>query len=289
MARKSRTQAGRSKKHRASWRGQLTFGLVSFAVEAFNAFDREHSGIHFHQLHAGCNRRIQYQKVCPVHGQVSNDEIVSGYEIKKGKYVEIDPEELESLRTENDRALKIDAFVSPETVDPIYFDGRMYYLLPADSGSQEPYAVIVEAMEREERCGLGQVVFSGKDQIALVRPLDGLLHMAMLNYEAEIRSPKKVAQGLKKPKGLARQVHLAQTLVEQWSQEHFDLSHYHDTYRARVKELIEAKKHGREISPPPEEEPAGIVNLMDALKKSLHAVRAKAHNTGKKASRRRSA
>jgi DNA end-binding protein Ku len=256
-------------KHRASWRGQFSFGLVSFPVEAFNALDRQHSDIHFHQLHAECHSRIQHKKVCPVHGEVSNEEIVSGYEYKKGKYVEVEPEELEALRSESDRALKIDAFVSPESVDPLYFDGRMYYLVPAGPASQEPYAVIAEAMQREDRYGVGQVVFSGKDQIVLVRPLDGILHMAMLNYEAEIRSPKTFARAIKKSTGAARQVRLAQKLIEEWSQDNFDFSKYEDPYREKVEELIEAKVHGRDIVPPAEEEPGEVLNLMDALKKSI--------------------
>ena len=122
---------------RSGWTGNFSFGLVTFAVEAFNALDRSESDIHFNQLHEKCHSRIRYQKVCPVHGPVENDEIVSGYEHRKGKYIEIDPEELSALRTERERALTIDAFVSPETVDPLYFDGRMYYLLPAGSGAEE--------------------------------------------------------------------------------------------------------------------------------------------------------
>ena len=265
----TKRRSGRQKaKQRASWRGFLTFGLVSFGVEAFNALDRQGSDIHFHQVHAKCHSRIRHQKVCPIHGEVSNNEIVSGYEYKKGKYVEIEPEELEAIRSENDRSLRIDAFVSPETIDPLYFDGRMYYLISAGPESREPYAVIVEAMEREGRFGVGHLVFSGKDQIALVRPLDGILHMAMLNYEAEIRSPAKFAAA-KKPTGIARHVRLAQSLIEEWSEDQFDFSKYHDQYRNKIKELIDAKVDGHEIVQPEEEEPVEVVNLMDALRKSL--------------------
>src|SRR5262249_46149498 len=159
-------------------------GLVSFAVEAFNALDREHSDIHFHQIHKKCHRRIRYQKVCPVHGEVSNDEIVSGYEAKKGHYVEIDPEELRSLRKERDGALKIESFVRTDAVDPLYFDGRMYYLAPADAAAKEPYSVVLAAMQHEKRCAIAKIVFSGKDQLAMVRPLEDALHLAMLNFNA---------------------------------------------------------------------------------------------------------
>jgi len=200
-------------KHRASWRGQLTFGLVSFPVQATNALNREQSDIHFHQLHASCHSRIHYQKVCPLHGEISGDESVSGYEYRKGKYVEVESEELDALRTERERSLTIDAFLEPDAIDPLYFDGRMYYLLPDGAGSAESYAVIAEAMEREEKVGVGQVVFSGKDQIVLVRPISGVLHMAMLNYEAEIRPPDSMHVALRKSKGMVRKVQLAQTLI----------------------------------------------------------------------------
>lgn len=270
MARPRTKKKSSGSTERASWKGHLTFGLVSFAVEAFNALDRRGSDIHFHQMHANCHRRIHYEKVCPVHGVVSPNEIVSGYEYSKGKYVEIDTEELTALRTESERALKLDAFVTPETVDPLYFDGRMYYLLPAENAAQEPYSVLRTAMEREEQYGIGRVIFSGKNQIALIRPVEGVLHMAMLNYSAEIRPPESVAKRLQKPAGLSRQLKLAQSLVRDWSDENFDFSQYEDTYREDVKKLINAKVKGKEIVAPAEEEEAPkTINLMEALKKSL--------------------
>src|SRR5436190_13492565 len=268
MAKKSRKQTKRISGPRASWRGSLTFGLVTFPVEAFNAFDPRGSDYHFHQIHAECHSRIHYDKVCPIHGPVPNDEIVSGYEFKKGKYVEIDPGELAGLRTESDRALRIDAFVAPDAVDPIFFDGRMYYLEPAEKASLEPYMVVLEAMQREARVGIAHLIFSGKDQIALIRPLGGVLPFALLNHQAEIRPPRK-AVALRKPAAITRQVRMAQTLIEEWSQEHFDYSKYEDKHREKVRELIEAKLRGQELAAPVEEKPVKVLNLMDALKKSL--------------------
>lgn len=284
---KKRLKLPRISKPRASWRGLLTFGLVSLQVEAFNALSRTGSDVHFNQIHADCHRRIRYLKVCPVHGEVSNDEIVSGFEIKKDEYVEIEPDEIDALRTESDRALKIDAFISPTTVDPLYFDGRMYYLTPSGEAARTPYVVIVEAMEREERYGVGQLVMSGKDQIALIRPVQGVLHMAMLNYEAEIRSPEKVAGAHAKTKDAGGQIRMAQRLIEEWSDDDFDFSKYHDTYRERVLDLIEAKRRGHTVSPPEEEEPAEVLELMEALKKSVAV--ANSRRPRAKRSRRRSA
>ncbi len=248
-------QRGGSQKVRSSWRGALSFSLVSFSVDAVNARDVRAGEIHFHQIHAECHNRIHYQKVCPVHGEVPNDEIVSGYEFKKGKYVELDPEELAKLRPQSDRALKIDAFVHAGTIDPLYFDGRMYYLIPGDAAGQEPYAVILEAMKREQYDGIGHLIFSGKDQIALIRPLDNVLQMAMLTYKSEIRSPAQAGAEFKKPANSLRKVQLAQKLLEASLQEDFDLSQYEDEYRDKVKELIDSKLRGHEVVEPQEERP----------------------------------
>jgi DNA end-binding protein Ku len=287
---KKKAATAKRPKHRASWKGNLTFGLVAIPVQAFNALNREQSDIHFHQLHSTCHRRIHYEKVCPVHGEVPPDEIVSGYEYRKGRYVEIEPEELDALRTERERSLAIDTFVEPETIDPIYLDGRMYYLVP-DSGAEEPYAVMAEAMEREERYGIGQVVFSGKEQLAMVRSVDGVLHMAMLNYDEEIRSPDEVASSIKHPRKINRQVQLAQALIRNWYSRDFDFTEYDDTYRKKVKKLIEAKVEGREIVTPGEEvETPEVINLMDALKKSVAQTTHHGNGNGRgKRSRRRRA
>jgi len=265
----------------------LTFGLVSFPVQAVNALNRQHSDIHFHQLRASCHRRIHYQKVCPVHGEVSNDEIVSGYEHPKGKYIEIEPEELDAIRTKEERALKIDAFVSPTTIDPIYFDGRMYYLIPDGGAAEEPYATIVAAMDRAECWGVGQIVFSGKDQIVAVRPVEGRLHMAMLNYDEEIRAPHDVMSRAKSPLA-GKTVRLAQPLIKAWYTDDFDFSAYEDHYRERLQRLIAAKKQGHEIvAPEEEEEEPAVVNLMEALKRSV--AHAASGHSGKKSRRKRSA
>ena len=259
----------RHSRHRAGWKGPLTFGLVSFPVQAINAHNPKQSDIHFHQLHAACHRRIRYQKVCPVHGEVSQDVIVSGYEVRKGKYIEIEPEELDAVRTESQKALTIDAFIDPAEIDPIFYDGRMYYLVPDGPVAQEPYAVLVAAMEREECWGVGQVVFSGKDQLVVVRPLDGALHMAMLNYDEEIRRTKDVLAGHALPRAGSRQVRLAQTLIRHWSDRDFNLADYDDRYRERLQDLIHAKAKGEEIVQPAEREAPQVVSLMDALKQSL--------------------
>jgi DNA end-binding protein Ku len=255
-------------RRRSSWKGQLRFGLVNVGVEAVNARSTAGGDIHFHQLHAKCHRRIHYEKVCPTHGKVENDEIVSGYEYAKGKYVEIEPEELDALRTERERSLVVDSFISPDELDLIYLDGRMYYLVP-EPDSKDAYSIFVSALEHEQMWGVGHLVMSGKDQIVILRSRDGMLHMAMLNYSGEIKPVEEMLVKLTKPP--AKQVKLAETLIRSWSENAFDFEDYEDRYRNRVAELIKDKIAGKETVEPEEEESEepDVINLMDALKRSL--------------------
>jgi DNA end-binding protein Ku len=269
-------------KHRPGWRGMLRFGLVNLPVQAFNAHLPDKDTVAFHQLHATCHSRIHYQKVCPIHGEVSNDEIVSGYEYSKGKYVVIDPEELDRLRPAKDRALNIDAFIDPESLDPIYFDGRMYLLAPDGADSAQPYAVLMHAMETQERWGIGTLIFGGKRQVVAVRPDRGALQMAMLHYAATIQNPSEVVKDLPHLSPADKTAKLAEELVESWTDEKFDFSRYVDRYGEEVRKLIEAKAHGKEIVAPeePEEEPP-VYNLMDALRKSMEQTQSKSTTNGR--------
>ncbi len=267
-------------KSRSSWRGMLRFGLVVFPVEAFNAHAKGHRPIAFHQLHATCHSRIHYQKICPIHGEVSNDEIVSGYEYSPGHYVEFEPEELDKLRTEKERSLTIDTFIAPEELDPIYFDGRMYFLAPAGGEAKEPYAVLARALERLNRYGVGEIVFSGRKQVVLVRPYEGALQMAMLNYAAEVEQPAAAKPG--RVSVSEKSLELAEELIESWTEKHFDFAHYVDRYEEDIRKLIDAKVHGHDISVSEVEEEPAVYNLMDALRKSM------AHNRQKREASARS-
>ena len=247
----------------------LRFGLVSFPVQAFNAHGGDHGHVAFHQLHAECHSRIHYEKVCPIHGPVKNDDIVLGYEYQKGKYVEIDPEEVNELRTEAERALTIDAFIEPDEFDPIYFDGRMYYLVPDGASAKEPYAIFLRALEHEHRYGIGQVVLSGRQQAVLVRARDGVLHMALLYYAAAIQQKPAALSELPRLNASDKKLALAEKLIDGWGEADFDYSQYVDQYETEIKKLITAKMHGKQLVAPAEEEEPPVYNLMDALRKSM--------------------
>jgi DNA end-binding protein Ku len=256
-------------KARASWSGTLRFGLVTFGVQAFNARVREAGTVAFHQLHESCHNRIRHEKVCPVHGPISNDEIISGYEFSDGEYVEIDEEELGKLRTQKDKAINVDAFVEPDEIDPIYFDGRMYYLVPDGDDAVEPFSIFLEALRHEERVGIGVMVFSGKEQVALLRPYGDVLNLAMLNYASEIRAAEEVVAEMPTVKRDKRKVQLAERLIASWGDKKFNFANYVDPYYEQVKKLIKAKVEGRELVAPDAEDEPHVINLMEALRKSL--------------------
>jgi DNA end-binding protein Ku len=245
-------------------------------VEAFNARVRDEGEVGLHLLHAECHSRIRYEKTCPLHGPVPSEEIVSAYEYAKGKYVEVEPDELEAVRTDAERSLTIDSFIPPGALDPIYFDGRMYYLAPDGPEAGEPYLVFLKALLHQKRVGIGQIVFSGKEQIVQVRPYEDTLLMSMLNYSVEIRQPASVMPTLPPVREAAKKVHLAEQLIQTWSGERFDFEDYEDRNLQKLRELIEAKIEGREVvAPEPEDEP-DVINLVDALRQSV------ARGTGKK-------
>ncbi|MBX9655869.1 Ku protein [bacterium] len=268
MPKAKRKGSGRSR-WRASWRGDLRFGLVRFSVEAINAYSRSTGDIHFHQLHAKCHRRIEYHKACPIHGEVDQDEIVMGYEYGRGKYVEIDPEELDEARTQQERTLNIEEFISEDGLDQIYLDGRMYYLSPAGARDQEPYHLMRRAMLDDGRLGIGQVVFSGKEQLTAVIPREDILIMAMLNYAPEIRDAELVGVGEAAAPVSSQNLRLAKSLIRSMTNDDFDIGAYKNRYHERVQQIINAKRKGKTIVTPETEEEEPVINLMDALKRSL--------------------
>jgi len=254
---------------RPSWEGHLTFNLVSIPVKAFNAVGAGTGKIGFHLLHKGCTERIRYKKVCPVHGEVSNDEIVSGYEYQKGQYVVVDKDEKGDLRERDDKAISIDTFVTPDAIDPIYFSGRTYYLVPNGPAAQKPYAVMFEAMRAHSRLAIARLVLSGRGHIAVVRPFGKLLGMTLLAFEDQLKPPGPFEAEVGSATVSAGERKLAEALLDSATSD-FDLHHYKDDYAEKLAKLVQGKtrrKLGRTGSPA-----AGAVgDLMDALRRSLAA------------------
>jgi DNA end-binding protein Ku len=252
---------------RASWKGQVVIDLVVFSVEAYNVVRPQEGEIHFNQLHAGCHHRIRYQKTCPVHGPVERDEIVMGYEYEKNKYVEVDPAEIEKMRTNAERSLRVDVFVPPGQIDLNYLDGRTYLLAPAETAAEEPYAVVQAALKQLDRYAIGQIIFSEREELVMLRPSNSALVMHMLRHDLQFRALDDI--DIPRVKVAPRKSQMAETLIRAATETRFNLAKYKDEYQKKLSALIEAKVKGRQIVAAEEDEAPPVVNLMDALRQSL--------------------
>ncbi|MGB7159284.1 MAG: Ku protein [Tepidisphaeraceae bacterium] len=258
---------------RSVWKGFIQFSLVSVPVRAYAAAASAGSGgeIRLNQLHAECNNRIKYQKVCPVHGEVKQDEIVSGYEFAKDQYVIIDPAEIEKLRKPSEKAIQIDAFIKPDAIDERYFSGRTQYLLPEGAPAFKAYALLHRALVETGRVAFAKVVLAGKQQLVVVRPLENLLAMSFLNYAAEVKPVADFRDESPTVEVDRKELDLAKTLTKSLAVDDFDLAEHADDYKQKLTQLIEAKQKGEEIisSGPAEAAQPQVSNLMEALQASL--------------------
>ena len=258
---------------RSSWKGYLNVSLVSVPVKAFTATSSSGGSIHLNQLHEECSSRIKYQKVCPVHGEVKASEIVSGYEFSKGQYVVIDTDELDKLRTDGDKSIAVGAFVPADTIDPIYHSGKTYYLVPDGPVGQKPYSLLRQGMDESKLHGLAQVVIGKKEQLVLLRPLENLIAMTVLDYAAQVKKPAAFEDELVATESSEEEVDLTKMLLQGLSRSEVDLADYPDAYTQKLTKLIESKVAGEELVTPPPEEVPQVINLMEALKASVQQVK----------------
>jgi DNA end-binding protein Ku len=266
---------------RPSWKGFIRLSLVSVPVEGYTASAAGESQIALNQLHDECHSRIRYKKTCPEHGEVDNSEIVMGYEYEKDQYAVIDPGELENLRSEADKSINVDRFVDPATIDPRYYAGRTYYLLPQGAAGEKPYALLHRAMVDEKVVGLGQVVISNREQLVALRPVGKLLAASVLQYADHVKPTAEFEDELDAGKVSPQELKLAKTLIAALRESAPDLEHYRDLYNDRLRALIDAKIEGREVARPPQTKAPPTINLIDALKRSLDVKRTP--RAGKKA------
>lgn len=269
---------------RASWKGFIRLSLVSVPVQGHTASASGSTQISLNQLHEECHSRIRYKKTCPIHGEVPNDEIVMGYEYAKDQYAVIDPDELDTLRSEADRSINIDRFVKPSEIDPIYFAGKSYYLTPDGRAGEKPYALLHRAMVDEKVYGLAQVVISNREQLVLLRPIGKLLSIAVLQYADNLKPREEFEETLNDADVSSQELKLAKTLIDATINPDAELESYEDLYNNRLAALVEAKVSGHEVVTPPQEDSPPVINLIDALKASL-----KQNKGGKTGAARRTA
>lgn len=271
---------------RATWKGFLRLSLVSVPVRAFTAHDTS-AEIRLNQLHKSCHNRIRYQKVCPVHGEVKADEIVSGYEYAKDRYVIIEPEELRKIRKISDRSVHIRGFVPSDRIDPIFFAGRTYYFAPDGPAGAKPYLLLRQGMEQAGVYGLAHVVLSGREQIVVLRPYEELLSMTVMHYARKVRKPQEVLDEVPREAIAAEELELTSTLIRASLLEDLDLDEIEDPYVQNLEKLIKMKIEGQEVVEAPEPEEPKILNLMEALKKSVAAAQGQTAVSGSEESAQR--
>jgi DNA end-binding protein Ku len=259
---------------RTSWKGFLKLSLISVPVKAFTANDTG-GEIHLNQLHKECNARVKYIKVCPEHGELKSEAIVSGYEHSKDNYVVVDPDELDKLRTKTDRAVSIDGFIPAGAIDGMYYAGKAHYLLPDGVAGARPYALLRDGMAENQVCAIAQVVMTGREQLVLLRPHGKLLVMTGLHYPARVRKGKDFEGDVEDIAFKPEEKALTNTLIAASKLPEFDLEKYQDQYVTKLKKLIELKVDGKEVVQAKDHEEPKILNLMDALKKSVAEAQAR--------------
>jgi DNA end-binding protein Ku len=255
---------------RPLWSGSLSFGLVNVPVALYSA--ARDLDLHFHQLHEKDGARIETRRFCSKENiEVRSEDIGHGYLLDSGKQVVLTDAELEAIAPRKTRTIDIQSFVDQEQLDPILFD-HPYWLVPTgdSEGPLRAYRLLVEAMSDSQRIALGRFVLRSKEYLVTVRVRDGLLALTTMFFADEIRSPKDIGAGGRKPAKAA--IDQAVRLIEALSTD-FDPGHYQDEYRKRLQAVINEKQKGATIeAPDQDEEPAPAGDLMAALRRALEDV-----------------
>jgi len=247
------------------WTGAISFGLVQVPVKLVGA--TKSKDVSFNQLEEGTGARIRYRKVSDKTGdEVTADKIVRGFEVSKGRYVVIEPSEIDSLRPKGSHEIEIEEFVDLGDIDPLYFE-QPYYLVP-DKRGEKPYALLLDAMTSLNKVAIGRIVMRSKERLVAIRPVDGALCVETMRYADEVLPAEGIAP--EDVKLSEKERTMARQLVESLAAEEFEPEKYHDEYREQLLDLIARKESGEEIvAEPHTEPPAKVLDLVAALEASI--------------------
>jgi DNA end-binding protein Ku len=253
---------------RSIWNGAIAFGAVNVPVKVFGA--REDQQVHFHEVHLPDGGGIEHRLVNPETGrEIKREKVVKGYEVAEDEWVVVSNDELKAADAPRRKAVELEDFVPAGQIDPIYFD-KPYNLAP-QKGAEDAYALLVAALEKTGRVGVGRVVLRTKEQVVAVRPAGkGALRMHTMHAADEIVGADELEVPKPKKKPAKREIDMAAALVDQLAAE-FDPKRYKDTYRKRLLKLIEQKAKGKEIKLEKAEPPEPSDDLMAALQASVDA------------------
>lgn len=263
---------------RTMWKGAISFGLVSIPVRVFPA--TEEKTLRFNQLHDEDHGRIKYQRVCAKCGkEVAFENIVKGYEYEKDRYVVLTDDEIDQVPVRSTRAIDITQFVDIEEIDPVYFK-KTYYLVPEETGVKA-YQLMREALREDDKVGIAKVSFRDKEHLAALRLMDDVIVLDTMYWPDEIRAHEfEELEG--KAEARPKEVQMARSLIENLT-ETWNPEQYGDEYREALLGIVEKKVAGEEIEVIADEEaPEKVVDLMDALKKSVEATKGEKKPAAKK-------
>jgi DNA end-binding protein Ku len=273
---------------RTTWNGSISFGLVNIPVGLAPATKpaARQSDVAFRMLHSECRTPIRQKRWCPTHDrEVEADEIVKGWEISKGEFVIVEDADLEALeQSDTSRSIDIAQFVPLEEVDAIFFD-RTYFLAPAASAAaRRPYVLLQNAMRETGTAALGRFVLAGKEKLCLIRPKGDVLALETLFVNEDVKSEEELEDLVSEVEVKPAELDLARQVIASLAAE-FDPAELKSEYRANLREMLEAKLEGREIAQPAPVAETPVVDLMEALKRSVAEARGKKASSKKPASK----
>jgi DNA end-binding protein Ku len=266
---------------RANWKGYLKLSLVSCPIAMYPA-SSEREKIRFHNINSETGNRVRMRRVDEVTGEeVPYEKIVSGYEVGKGQYIEVTDEELDAIALESTRTIDIDEFVPKDEIDQLY-NIRPYYIVSEGKVGLEAFAVIRDAIEETDKVALGRVVLTSREHVIALEPRGKGLMGTLLRYPYEVRNEDEYFDDIPQGKVTKDMLDLAKHIVQTKSG-HFDPEKFEDHYETALKDLLQKKQAGVEIKPEKRPAPTNVVNLMDALRKSVQAEEGAARTTPKRA------
>jgi DNA end-binding protein Ku len=250
---------------RSLWNGAVALGLVTVPVKVYTA--TENRTVHFREVHAKDGSPVEHRRICPNDGkQVDYDDVVKGYEVKAGEFVELTDDEIAAAAGSQSRLIDLDHFVPADEVDPVFYE-RTYYL-GAGEKADKAYALLHAALERSGRAGVGRWVFHNRERTVAIRPYGDVLALHTMRFADELVDPSDLSLGRLNRKPSKREIEMATKLV-QGLHAKFKPQDYEDEYRKAVLEVIERKREGKPIEPPSEPEEEGSDDLLAALEASL--------------------
>lgn len=252
---------------RTIWNGSISFGLVNIPIGLAVATQR--TDVAFRTLHRECKTPIKQKRYCPFHERdVEADELVKGWEVTKGEFVVVEEEDLEAVALQRSNSIEILRFVKLEEVDPVYFD-RTYYLAPASAEAQRrPYVLLLQAMKETGMAAIGKFVLWGKENLCLIRPHGDSLALETLFFAEDVRSRSEIEDAVAETEVKKPELELAQQVIESIAGD-FDPEEFRNEYRDDLRAMLEAKLSGQELARPEPVPETPVVDLMEALKRSV--------------------